>query len=211
MAWLMVLGFAVSSSIDNLGVGISYGIRGIRIGLLSNLVMAVVCFVCSMAGILFGGWLSDVLPGVMPVAIGAFLLTIIGFRIIIMAIPRTQPSDAAVEEGERKAGNRLEKMLQNPETADVDRSGEISIGEAVVLGVALSANAITNGLGAGLLNLSPLAISIAAAAGSFITVWAGVAVGRRAASIRIGRFTLGQFGTLLSGVIIVLLACRTLL
>lgn len=211
MAWLMVLGFAVSSSIDNLGVGISYGIRGIRIGLLSNLVMAVVCFLFSEAGILFGGWLSAVLPGVMPVVIGAFMLTVIGFRIILMAIPRTQPSDQAPEETGRKTGNRLEKMLQNPETADVDRSGEISIGEAVVLGVALSANAVTNGLGAGLIGLSPLAISIAAAAGSFVTVWAGVAIGRRASAIRIGRFTLGQFGTLVSGIIIVLLACRTLL
>ncbi|CAM3930667.1 sporulation membrane protein YtaF [Cohnella lubricantis] len=211
MAWLMVLGFAVSSSIDNLGVGISYGIRGIRIGLLSNLVMAVVCFICSEAGIRFGGWLSAVLPGVMPVAIGAFMLTIIGFRIILMAIPRTPPSGQAEGAKRRKAGNRLERMLQNPETADFDRSGEIGIGEAVVLGIALSANAITNGLGAGLLGLSPLAISLAAAAGSFITVWAGVAIGRRAANVRIGRFTLGQFGTLLSGVIIVLLACRTLL
>lgn len=211
MAWLMVLGFAASSSIDNLGVGISYGIRGIRIGLLSNLIMAVVCFACSEAGILFGGWLSAVLPGIMPVVIGAFLLTIIGFRIILMAIPRKSRVGSESAAGEQKKGNPLENMLQNPEKADVDRSGEIGAGEAVVLGFALSANAVTNGLGAGLLGLSPLAISIAAAAGSFVTVWAGVAIGRRAASIRIGRFTLGQFGTLLSGVIIVLLACRTLL
>ncbi|HAS00579.1 MAG TPA: sporulation membrane protein YtaF, partial [Brevibacillus sp.] len=32
MNWLLILGFAVSSSLDNLGVGISYGIRNIRIG-----------------------------------------------------------------------------------------------------------------------------------------------------------------------------------
>lgn len=81
--------------------------------------------------------------------------------------------------------------------------------EAVILGIALSANAVTNGLGAGLLGLSPLAISLTAALGSFITVWFGVALGRKVAGIHIGSFTLGQFGTILSGVIVIFIACNS--
>jgi hypothetical protein len=43
MEWLFILGFALSSSIDNFGVGISYGVRKIRIRWLSNLLIAAIC------------------------------------------------------------------------------------------------------------------------------------------------------------------------
>ena len=86
------------------------------------------------------------------------------------------------------------------------KSGEIGWGEAVFLGVALSANALTNGLGAGLLGFSPLAISLTAAIGSYICVWAGVKLGYKLSAVRIGKFTVGQFGTVLSGVIILVIA-----
>jgi putative sporulation protein YtaF len=211
MAWLIILGFAVSSSLDNLGVGISYGIRSIRIGFVSNFIIALICFLFSEAGILFGQWFSRILPGILPVLVGTFLMIVIGIRIILLTIPRKQKRISNEVVANDKTANNFKGILKNPEIADADQSGEIGVGEAVILGIALSANAITNGLSAGLFGLSPLAISLTAAIGSFLTVWAGVALGRKAASIRIGRLTLGQFGTLLSGVIILAIACHTLL
>ncbi|EKN68096.1 hypothetical protein BAZO_06269 [Schinkia azotoformans LMG 9581] len=74
MNWLIILAFAVSSSIDNLGVGISYGIRKIQIRMGPNILIAVICFLMSMAGISFGLWLSNILPGMLPMIFGAFLL-----------------------------------------------------------------------------------------------------------------------------------------
>lgn len=186
MMWLTILGFAVSSSIDNLGVGISYGIRGMRIGLLANLLIAGICFLFSEAGILFGRWLSMILPGIFPILVGAFLLVIIGIRIILLAMPR--------------------KNGEVQDTTAPPKPKDVKLGEAVLLGIALSANALTNGLGAGLLGFSPLAISVSAAIGSFLTVWAGVALGGKVANIRIGKFTLGQFGTLISGVLLLVIA-----
>ncbi|MFE4709772.1 sporulation membrane protein YtaF [Paenibacillus sp. NPDC056722] len=210
VAWLLIFGFALSSSLDNLGVGISYGIRGIRINHFSNLIIAVICFILSMVGILSGQWMAKVLPGVMPVVIGALLLFIIGVRIILLAAPRkkreaVQESEEAREEG----GGSLTGILQNPELADKDKSGSIGILEAMVLGVALAANAVTNGVGAGLIGLSPLAISLTAAIGSYVTVWLGVVLGRKLSGVRIGSFTLGQFSTVLSGIIIILIACNS--
>ncbi|WP_282941350.1 sporulation membrane protein YtaF [Paenibacillus sp. RC67] len=209
MAWLFILGFAFSSSLDNLGVGISYGIRGIRIGLISNIIMALICFLLSEVGIIGGQWISKVLPGIFSSLVGAFVLIIIGIRIVLLAVPRKKHSPQALEP-EKSETASLKGLLQNPEKADLDKSGEIGYGEAVILGLALSANAVTNGLGAGLLGLSPLAISLTAAIGSFITVWLGTALGRKVAEIRIGSFNLGQMGTLLSGVILLLIACNAL-
>ncbi|MGD8192211.1 sporulation membrane protein YtaF [Brevibacillus ginsengisoli] len=210
MTWLIIIGFAISSSIDNLGVGISYGIRGIRIGLLSNLVMAVICFFLSETGIFFGQLLSRILPGIFPLLIGALLLFVIGIRIILLASPRKKQPDLEPKNNAAQAKN-IQGILQNPEIVDFDKSGEIGLGEACILGVALAANAVTNGLGAGLLGLSPHAISLTAALGSFITVWAGVALGRKAGKVRIGSFSVGQFGTILSGVILLVIAIKSLI
>ncbi|MBW8348348.1 sporulation membrane protein YtaF [Bacillus sp. IITD106] len=203
--WLIILAFAVSSSIDNLGVGISYGIRKIHIRTGPNFMIAVICFLFSMAGISFGLWLSKILPGMLPVIFGSFLLFVIGIRIILLATPRKKETVHVVNKTDEHS-NRIKGILKNPELADLDKSGYIGWGEAVLLGVALSANALTNGLGAGLLGLSPLAISLTAAIGSFISVWAGVNLGAKLSKVRIGSFTLGQFGTVLSGAIILVIA-----
>jgi putative Mn2+ efflux pump MntP len=188
MEWLFILGFALSSSIDNFGVGISYGVRKVRIKWLSNLLIAAICFLFSMVGITFGRWISTILPGVFHVIVAVVLLTLIGIRIILLV------------------GSQ-----RNDGIDQLDSTGQVkvrSIGwiESSVLGVALSANALINGLGAGLLWLSPLAISLTSAFGSFITVWLGVMVGQKAANVQIGKFTLSQCGTLISGITILIVA-----
>lgn len=205
MAWLIILAFAVSSSIDNLGVGISYGIRNIQIRFSSNLLIAIICFFVSEAGILFGMWMSKVLPGLFPVFVGSLLLIIIGIRIILLAVPRSKETASSVK-GYDNQSRSIGAILRNPEVVDIDKSGDIGWVEAVILGFALSANALTNGLGAGLLGYSPHAISLTAAIGSIISVWAGVKLGKKLATVRIGSFTLGQFGTILSGAIIIVIA-----
>lgn len=188
MEWLFILGFALSSSIDNFGVGISYGVRKVRIKWLSNLLIAAICFLFSMVGITFGKWISTILPGVFHVIVAVVLLTLIGIRIILLV------------------GSQRNNGIH-----ELDSTGQVkvrSIGciESSVLGVALSANALTNGLGAGLLGLSPLAISLTSAFGSFITVWLGVMVGHKAANVQIGKFTLSQCGMLISGITILIVA-----
>ena len=209
MAWLIILAFAFSSSIDNLGVGISYGVRKVKISFDKNLLISVICFLMSMGGITFGVWLSKILPGILPIIIGAFLLFVIGIRIILLANPlkkEVQKEDSNLQPETQKDSNHFRNILRNPEEADLDKSGDIGWGESVLLGVALSANALTNGIGAGLLNFSPLAISLTAAIGSLVSVWAGVKLGSKVADVRIGSFTVGQFGTIISGVIILILA-----
>jgi putative sporulation protein YtaF len=156
--WLVVLGFAVSSSVDNFGVGLSYGIRNIKLGMSANAIIAVICFVFSIISIILGNWLSLVLPGILPILIGAVLIFFIGIRIVLMIVPREKVQKERSESD--LTNNKIDNILRHPEIADADNSGEISLGEAVLLGVALSANALTNGLGAGLLDCTPLALSL---------------------------------------------------
>lgn len=210
MKWLIILGFAVSSSIDNLGVGLSYGIRNIRINWLANLIIATICFVFSYFGILFGLWIADILPGSLPDIIAAFLLFIIGVRIILMTTPKkkTEQNSQIVDSSGDKS--YFEQILNKPEIADRDKSNEIGIMESIILGAALSANALTNGLSAGLIGLSPFAISLTAAIGSLLTISLGTKLGKKMSDVHIGRFSVGEFGTLISALIIILIALETI-
>jgi putative sporulation protein YtaF len=209
MYWLTVLALALSSSIDNFGVGISYGIRGIRVGFFSNLIISLIAFVFSETGILFGQYLSKIMPGVFSTLIGAVFLLVIGFRIILLTLPKKSkpiPDDL----NNSKSHSSITEYLSTPEKADIDNSGHIGSFEAIALGIAVSMNALTNGFGAGLIGLSPFAISLSAAIFSFLAIWWGVALGRKVSTVRIGSLSMGQFSTVLSGIILLLIAVKSL-
>ncbi|UOF92468.1 sporulation membrane protein YtaF [Fodinisporobacter ferrooxydans] len=202
--WLTILGLALSSSIDNFGVGISYGVSKIRIGFLPNMIISVIAFLFSVIGILFGKYVAKMIPGMFSNIVAAVFLFIVSVRIIMITLS-AKKRDSAVPKQPRKKKSKLSfasDYLKEPEKADFDHSGEISIMESIVLGVAVSMNALTNGLGAGMLGLPPLAISIVSAIFSFLAIWWGVAAGNKVANIRIGSLNIGQFSTAISGIIL---------
>lgn len=204
--WLLVLGFAISSSIDNFGVGMSYGVSKIKIGTGANLMIALIAFVFSIAGILFGKYIIKIIPGTLSTVVAALFVLIIGVRIILITLmakrnPKTQKAPNV-----QTKRNSINRYLDDPSHADKDQSGEISMVEALVLGVAVSMNALTNGLGAGLMNLSPFAVSFSAALFSFIAIWSGGRLGERVANVKMFGWNLGQFSTLISGGILLLIA-----
>ncbi|MEP9371674.1 manganese efflux pump [Mesorhizobium sp. KR1-2] len=200
MDWFFIAALAFASSIDNLAAGLSYGVRGIRIGLGANLIIAAICFAFSEVGILFGQWIGEVLPGNLPDIVGAVLLFLIGIRILLLVLPRAKEEEPAAPTSSRGTlAGWFARVL-------AVESGRIGLVEALLLGVALSANALANAVGAGLLHMPSLAIALSASIGSLVTISLGVALGLRATQISIGRFDLGRFGTLVSGVILVCLA-----
>ncbi|ODG90458.1 sporulation membrane protein YtaF [Gottfriedia luciferensis] len=208
--WITVLFLAFSSSIDNFGVGITYGIRGIKVGLLANLIISIIAFIFSEAGIVSGQYISKVFPGTLSNVIGAFFLLVIGLRIVLLTFPR-KDKQTIINNDDESVSNIVTNYLSSPEKADVDHSGDISSFEAIILGNAVSMNALTNGLGVGLIGLSPFAISIAASIFSFLAIWLGVLLGKKVANVKIGGWSLGQFSSIISGIILVLIAIHNLI
>lgn len=197
MDWLFILALALASNIDNLAVSLSYGVRGIRIGFAHNLVIAAICFVFSEAGTWFGRSVNALLPGKLPNLIGAALLFLIGVRVLFLVLPRSTASPSARRRS--ALANFFNRML-------AVESGKIELAEALLLGVALSANALANAVGAGLLHMPAFAIALSAALGSLLTISFGGVLGLRVSRISPGRFDLARFATLLSGAILVGLA-----
>jgi putative sporulation protein YtaF len=198
--WYFIIGLAIASNIDNLAVGMSYGVRNIRIGFVANLIITAICFAFSEIGIISGAWIGKILPGELPDFLAAGLLLLIGVRVLFLAMSAANEKPDSTGEGHPIA-NWFSRAL----AVEGDKVGPF---EAAVLGVALSANALANSVSAGLLDMSPTVVASAISIASFLTIVIGVALGRHAAEIRVGRIDIGRFGTLASGAILVVLAIR---
>src|ERR1700687_1354836 len=129
--WVFILGLAVASSIDNLAVGFSYGLAGLRIGIGSNLMIAAICFVFSEAGTQFGKWVGTILPGSLPDIMGAVLLLLLWLRVLLLVMPRD-------------AGRGVGGGPRRPAGANDAGGNKVGVAESLLLGVALSANALAN-------------------------------------------------------------------
>lgn len=193
---LVLLSFAVS--LDGFGVGITYGVRKIKIPVSSIFIISacsgIIIFLSMMVGVAMTGWMS---PNGAS-AVGAAILIGIGILALIQFIRSGEEdgdgkhsSSISVEHDiviepihqnpvlkvELKVFGFIIQILRTPSAADRDRSGTISAGEAFLLGTALSLDAFGAGIGAALVGFPPLitAILIAAASGFFL--WSGTRVG----------------------------------
>ena len=79
---LTILLLAISCNLDNVGVGIAYGARGIGIPLASNLLIALITAAGTGLCIVFGQQIFQVLPGEVGVILGAVLLIGMGVWVI---------------------------------------------------------------------------------------------------------------------------------
>ena len=85
--WVSLIGFkvltllAIATSIDALAVGISYGLIGEAI-IIPSIIIGVVAFAFSFAGVLAGHKLSDVLGSKMEI-FGGIVLVLIGLKFLV--------------------------------------------------------------------------------------------------------------------------------
>ncbi|HIW34037.1 MAG TPA: sporulation membrane protein YtaF [Candidatus Paenibacillus intestinavium] len=89
------------------------------------------------------------------------------------------------------------QILRTPQTADFDSSGTISSSEAIMLGIALSLDALGAGIGAALLGLHPVVTPIIIAICSALFLIVGTKTGTKLAHIPIVKYFSGLPGLLL--------------
>ncbi|MGO0123121.1 manganese efflux pump [Desulfothermobacter acidiphilus] len=205
MEWLLLAGLVLSASLDNFGVGISYGVRRVRVGLPANSIIAAVAFIFSVVGMTVGQTLARLFPGRWADVLAALILGLIGLRVALVAWPRKRRELAS-----DSPPSSPWAILFRPEAADLNASGSIDWWEAVILGIALSANALVCSVSAGLVGFSPWLVASFMGVGSFASVWSGSNLGFRLARVQIGSFSVGQFGTFLSGFILLALALKVI-
>ncbi|WP_166242258.1 sporulation membrane protein YtaF [Paenibacillus turpanensis] len=177
---LLMLSLAVS--LDGFGVGMAYGLRKIRVPLPSILIIALCSGVTLWLSMYLGSFLFHFVPEAWAQSIGAWILIAVGswavYQVITQSyetedpVPAPQDTHASV-----KSDLSVMQILKTPLTADKDRSGTISAGEAILLGFALSLDSLGAGIGAALLGLPMLATSLAIIVTSAAALTAGLRTG----------------------------------
>ncbi len=135
---------SLSTSIDSLGIGITYGMKNTKISFLSKLILFGISFFITSASVCFGDYLTHFFPESCANWIGVILLMLIGIMVIIKAIK--------------------ESASPKQDYYDYDHSNWIDPKEAVILGIALSIDSFGIGLSSSFMGINsfffPLMVGI---------------------------------------------------
>ncbi|MDR3601327.1 MAG: manganese efflux pump [Desulfosporosinus sp.] len=196
------LSIGIIANLDNLGIGISYGLQKIRIPFASNLLIALMSSVATAFAMIMGTILSRVFP--YANVIGALLLIAIGLWISLGSLLQRNVLPFICKRS--KILRFIMDILSNPSKADRNANGVICNNEAIILGISLSLNCIVTGLGAGLSRLSLIPVILSVFFFSLITISCGYELGNRANFLHFGHLS-----EIISGVLLVALGIRDLI
>lgn len=201
VVWLL----AVAVSIDGFSAGLSCGLRKLVIPLPSLLVIC--CSSAAAVGIsmLLGSSVALLIPVQYAAAFGGSVLILIGLYVTVQSLiePKQVSDSPGVPTGPARQ-KTLSGLVRQPEDADLDQSGTLSVNEALLLGVALAADAFGAGFGAALIGSPLLATVLAVGLVKLILVPLGVLIGRLMAD----GFAL-KYPGLIGGVLLVFIGVLT--
>jgi len=171
MHLLSILLFAISSNMDNLVIGLSYGIKKIRIPILSNIVISLITFIGTAFSMIIGKELLNIIPESIANIIGSVVIIIIGGYYLIKFIY-----------------NKTKDNEQKGEEYDVDKSGCIELRESFLLGLALSINNIGLGISASIIGLNIIATATVSFVFSLLFLYLSNAFGKSFMSNFLGKY-----------------------
>ena len=141
---------AISTSIDSLGIGITYGIKNTLISFKGKLVIFFVSFLITLISLYFGSIIRVILPWYISDYLGSFIFIIIGILIFISALKEDKK---CVNENTKIFGITT-KIIKYATSSDLDNSNKIDSKEALFLSIALSIDSICVGIGTGVIDIN---------------------------------------------------------
>jgi putative sporulation protein YtaF len=180
VAYSFVL-LALAVSLDSFGAGLTYGMKSIKIPFRSILIIAICSAVTFLFSMFLGFTLEQFITQKTGEVLGGLILLGIGiYSLWQVFLPEkenidTEPKNLVLFE--IKSLGIVIHILKKPVMADIDKSGSITGWEAVLLGIALSLDAFGAGIGAALIDLSPLLTTVSIVVMSTLFLWGGMALG----------------------------------
>ena len=193
---LSALLFSLSSNLDNVVVGIAYGIKKIRIGVIPNLIIAIVTTTGTFLAMSVGAYISKFLPHSIANSLGAVVIISLGVYFVTQSIIKIVNSTKSKE----LALKNINDMIEYAEKSDLDCSGDINMKEALLIAFGLTFNNLGTGVAASITGVSIQFTVIATFILSILTIIFGEAVGNHV----FGKL-LGKYAPLFSGILLIIL------
>ncbi|MFC5401115.1 manganese efflux pump [Cohnella soli] len=184
MHWFSILIIGIAANIDNLGIGVTFGARSIKVPLLSNILIALLSMAATYLAMSAGLYLSHLISPFWGNLTGGFVIIFLGIWGI----------RAALASGKNSGGNTEYNDPNHVSDSLVDRTDKnndrvISWGESISLGFALAINCIASSLGAGASGVSPILTAVSVGLFSLLSVDVGIRLGSRVAKSWIGKYS----------------------
>ncbi len=154
---------SISLSIDALGIGMSYQLRGVKITWTAKFIVGLMAVVVSLGAVCLGNQVMEYFPMDVVRILGTALLCLIGIVFIRKGL---------YEEGEV--------------FCDMDRSSTIEPWEAVLLGAALSADSISTGIAVATLGINNIGLPLMVGISQPLFLMAGEWIGKKSRIISKG-------------------------
>lgn len=179
MYWITIVLIGIAANLDNLGIGLAYGVKRVKIPILSNITIAVISMIVTFVAVTAGETMIDYISVKVANYLGSLLLCLIGLWTIL--------------------SNKFSKngMKANPEFFDEDKNFIISFREALTLGFVLSANCFAGGVAIGANGIPVIWTVISIGAFSFLSVAIGSHFGVLLSNTFIGKYSAAISGILL--------------
>jgi len=171
-----LLFLVIAVSLDGFGVGITYGVRSIRVPLSALAIIMMISGLVVLASMTIGTMLSSVISPEWARMFGAGILIFLGlFALFNITRSKGKSEEKAIKE--HKKIRIFKKVIKTPIHADIDQSGTISAKEAILLGTALALDAFGAGLGAAIIGYDPILTALLIALMSGFFVYSGIRLG----------------------------------
>ena len=183
MELLAIVLFALAVSSDGFIVGVAYGVRKIRLPIMSLLVICIASATAVTVAMFCGKGLSYFLNPNTASRLGALTIMAIGLFFLLQSF--RQKLCVMEENGKEplislnlKPLGIIIQILKEPSSADFDSSGEIGTREAFFLGLALAMDAFGAGIGIAMAGYNILLTAVCVGMLKFILVSSGIKLGK---------------------------------
>ncbi|MEG1004053.1 manganese efflux pump MntP [Clostridium sp.] len=185
MAFLTALIFSISSNLDNLVIGISYGSEELKIPFSSNLIIAIVSTTGTFLSMSLGNYITNFLPNYISNLIGAVVISLIGLYFIMQSI---------TDDLKNKNSKTKVEVFKNGYCTT------ISSKDTFFLALSLTFNNLGTGIAASVTGISIYLVTLLTFIFSILTILIGQSLGDHV----LGKF-LGKYASFISGLLLFIL------
>ena len=178
---------AISSSIDSLGLGITYGIKNTKVTIFAKIILFFTSLLFSSISISTGNLINNFFPSIVCNILSFLILFLMGVWIIVQAFnTSSKQKDISRASKNKKIYKFFIKSLgitiqiiKNPVNSDLDNSKKIEAREALYLGLALSLDSLCIGIGNSVMGNTSFIFPLLVATFQFIFLSIGLLFGKK--------------------------------